>query len=149
MYTTLAPHEVWSAYTNGKIFKGGGNSSEPKMVRQNRLRAADFDIETDAKTGVAWVLPNPRKGLSFSDSVQRLEQLKINGHIWEFPAPEELPDGLVINYKDKNHPLINVSRKMTEAMAIKLLVELGRKMRKTSYRIKDGNLIEQEASTST
>ena len=113
------------------------------MVRQDRLRAADFDIETDDH-GVEWVLPNATKGLSFSDSVQRLGRLRIKGVIWELSSPEELPDGLVINYKDKDHPLINVDRKMTAAMAIRLLNQLGKKMTRTKYKVDNkGNLIEQ------
>lgn len=133
-YTTLQPGEVWKTYVGGKIFKGGGNSSEPKMVRQNRLRAADFDIQTD-DNGAEWVMPNEKKGLSFADSIERLEKLKISGHVWELNDSQDLPDGLVINYKDKDHPLVNVSRKTSIAETIRLLNELGSRMVSTGQKI--------------
>jgi hypothetical protein len=138
IYTTLQPSELWQVFTKGKIYKGGGSSAEPKMVRQDRLRAADFDIRPSTDGGPPRVYPNREKGLSFSGSVERLERLGIEGVVWEFEfdSSQTLPYGLVVNFSDPDRPLINVAVVMTEQDVIASLNALGALMRPTSVKIK-------------
>ena len=59
------------------------------------------------------VIPDPSKGLSFSDSVERLKGIPIAGRVWLLPRGAMIPEGLAFNYRTKGHPLLNVSRRMT------------------------------------
>jgi hypothetical protein len=141
IYTTLQPNELWLVFKKGVIYKGGGNNTEAKMVRQNRLRAADFDIRYNTAKGINEVHPNPSKGLSFSGTIDRLARLDIEGQVWQFDNTKQLPRGLVVNFNDMDHPLVNVDRVMLETEVIDLLCRLGKLMARTPYRIKSGVIV--------
>jgi hypothetical protein len=59
------------------------------------------------------VIPDATKGLSFSDSIERLTGIPIAGRVWLLPRGSQLPEGLIFNYRTKDHPLLNVSRRMS------------------------------------
>lgn len=134
-YTLISPEDLWKHFPSGRVFKGGGNQSEAKMVSSKGLRLVDFDIVRDSETGVETVLPNPKKGLSMSTSVERLARLKIEGVVWELVFPDTLPAGLVVNFDAPDHPLINVAQPTPVPMVIHLLTALGRSMKNTGVRI--------------
>jgi hypothetical protein len=114
VYTTLGPSELWRVYHHLEgLFRGGGNGESPQLVRANGPRASDFTILYDPVERCQIVIPDPSKGLSFSDSVERLKAIPIAGRVWLLPKGSMLPEGLVFNYKSVDHPLLNVSRRMT------------------------------------
>ena len=141
VYTTLQPSELWVVFRNGVIYKGGGNRTDPKMVRQDRLRAADFDIRFNVARGINEVHPNPRKGLSFAGTVDKLARLDIEGQVWKFDNTRQLPKDLVVNFNDMDHPLVNVARVMLETEVIDLLCKMGKLMERTQYTIKGGVIV--------
>ena len=51
------------------------------------------------------------------------------------PRDSELPDGLTINYKTIDHPLLNVSRKMKMSDLVAKLKELEAVMKDTGVKI--------------
>ncbi len=114
LYTTLAPDEVWKIYWSIEcLFRGGGSRGNPNLIGPKGPRAKDFDIRYDAEERIEMVFPNQSKGISFSDNIPRLQKLGISGVIWKLPKDSIIPKGLVINYKTKDHPLINVQYKMS------------------------------------
>ena len=138
-FTTIKPEDLWAVFHRGKIFKGCGNNLEPRMVRQDRLRATDFDLRLSAKNGFVEVHPNPTMGLSLSATVERIERLNLEGTIWELQEPHLLPAGLTIHYEDLEHPLLNVTKIMMEVEAIVLLRQLGKLMKPTGITlVRDG-----------
>lgn len=82
------------------------------------------------------VLPDVTKGLSFSDSVERLQGIPIKGAVWKLPKGSELPKGLIVNYKSKDHPLINVEYKMSVFDLMAKLRLLASMMTKTEVKIR-------------
>jgi len=138
-FTTIDPDALWTVFHRGKLFKGCGSSLDPRMVRQDRLRATDFDLRLDPTTGIVTVHPNESMGLSLSASIERIERLNLEGSIWELRAPEKLPPGLTIHYDDPEHPLLNVTRVMMEVEVIALLRRVGRMMKPTGITlVRDG-----------
>jgi len=114
LYTTIKPDDVWKVYQNVEcLFRSGGNRTNSKLIGPKGIRAKDFHIEYDEEHCLEVVWPNKTKGLSFSDNLQRLKRLGISGVVWKLPKDSVIPDGLVINYKIKEHPLINVGSKMS------------------------------------
>ena len=91
------------------------------------VRPADFNIQFDKSLGECVVYPDVTKGLSFSNSIQRLKDIPIKGKVWLLPRDTQLPEDLVVNYNTIDHPLINVSKKMTVATLISKLKELEKK----------------------
>lgn len=89
----------------------------------------------DATERCQIVLPDATKGLSFADSIERLARIPIAGRVWLLPRGSQLPEGLVFNYRSKDHPLLNVSRRMS-------VVELTMKLTAVSALLKptDTNL---------
>jgi hypothetical protein len=114
VYTTLGPSELWRVYNQlDGLFRGGGNSESPQLIRANGPRANDFAIIFDPVERCQIVIPDPSRGLSFSDSIERLKGIPIAGRVWLLPRGAMIPEGLVFNFKTKDHPLLNVSRRMT------------------------------------
>jgi hypothetical protein len=114
VYTTLGPTDLWRVYNNlDGLFRGGGNATSPKLIPADGPRAADFTMVYDPAEGCQMVIPNPSRGLSFADSIERLRGIPIIGRVWLLPKGAMLPEGLVFNYRAVDHPLLNVSRRMT------------------------------------
>lgn len=70
-------------------------------------------IITDPSTGLEVVQPCSSKGMSFADSIDALSKKKIEGKVWVLARGTPLPDGLVFNVREFDHPLLNVSRTMS------------------------------------
>lgn len=143
-FTVIGPDEIWKLYSDlHGIFRGGGNSTIPKIVRADGPRRADLDVRVDPKTKLEMVYPNVTKGLSFADSVQTLATKAIEGHVWIIPMGTRIPNGLVFNVKDYDHPLLNVSEPMSVAQLTELLTELASMMKPCDVKIdRFGKIIE-------
>lgn len=114
VYTAIGPSELWRVYDKLEgLFRGGGNSTSPQLIRANGPRANDFTMIFDVTERCQIVIPDASKGLSFSDSIERIAQIPIAGRVWLLPKGSQLPEGLVFNYRTKDHPLLNVSRRMS------------------------------------
>lgn len=139
-YTVLKPEELWQFYSgNVGLYRGGGNTREPKLVRANGPRASDIVIVYDAEQEIDMVIPDPTRGISFSSNIQKLSKNPIiSGQVWLLPKGESLPEGLVFNVKVKDHPLLNVNRRMSLAEFIEKVMVLSSKMRNTGVRIEKG-----------
>jgi hypothetical protein len=143
MYIQIQRENVWQVYTEqiakDGLLRGGGNTSSAKMFKSNNgeesVRPADFKIVFDAASGEHIVYPDVTKGLSFSSNLQRLRDIPIPGRVWLLPRGSELPDGLTINYKTIDHPLLNVSRKMKMSDLVAKLKELEAMMKDTGVKI--------------
>ena len=143
MYIQLQRENVWQVYTEqiakDGLLRGGGNMSSAKMLKSNSgeesVRPADFKIVFDAASAEHIVYPDVTKGLSFSSNLQRLRDIPIPGRVWLLPRDSELPDGLTINYKTIDHPLLNVSRKMKMSDLVAKLKELEAMMKDTGVKI--------------
>lgn len=143
-FTTVGPNEIWKIYNNlHGIFRGGGNSSSPKISRADGPRRKDLDVRIDPDTGLEMVYPNPIKGLSFSDSVETLARKALEGQVWVIPKGSKIPGDLVFNIKDKDHPLLNVSKPMSVLELTALLTELAALMKPCDIKIdRYGKIIE-------
>ncbi|GAA6167381.1 hypothetical protein [Sessilibacter corallicola] len=139
-YTILKPDEVWQFYsTVAGIYRGGGNSSSSKIVRANGPRVKDVNVIYDPDYQLEVVIPNPSKGLSFASNIQKLANNPvISGHVWILPKGESLPEGLVFNVKDYEHPLLNVSRKMSLIEFTEKLKVLSNKLKPARIKIEKG-----------
>ncbi|MBU6953660.1 hypothetical protein [Hahella sp. HN01] len=143
-FTTIGPDEIWKIYNNlHGIFRGGGNSKSPKLVRADGPRRKDLDVRIDPDSGLEMVYPNPIKGLSFADSVDTLARKSLEGHVWLLPKGSKIPKNLVFNIKDKDHPLLNVSKPMSVLELTALLTELADLMVACDVKIdRSGRIIE-------
>lgn len=138
IYTTIAPSELWKIYEHlDSLFRGGGNSESPKLIRANGPRAADFTLIYDPIERCQVVIPDRMKGLSFSDSIERLERIPIPGRVWLLPKGTALPEGLCFNYKTLDHPLLNVSRRMSVVELTAKLTTVSSLLKRTDTTIKD------------
>lgn len=99
------------------------------------VRPADFNIQFDKSIGEYIVYPDVTRGLSFSNSLQRLKDIPIQGKVWLLPRDKKLPEDLVINFNTIDHPLINVGKKMTVPVLIEKLKELEKMMEYTGINI--------------
>jgi hypothetical protein len=144
MFITIPGDSLWSVYTKDKapdgIYRGGGNASSPRVVKtddegKNSVRRSDFDIKFDESTKTDVAYPNPTLGLSFSSTVDRLRIRKITGKVWRLPRNARLPPGLVVNYNDIEHPLINAAYKMTVDELVEKLKQLEALMENTGITI--------------
>jgi hypothetical protein len=116
----------------------------PKIVRADGPRRKDLDVRLDPDTGLEMVYPNAMKGLSFSDSVETLAKKSLEGDVWVIPKGSRIPGGLVFNIKDKDHPLLNVSRLMSVLELTALLTELAAMMKPCGVKIdKFGRMVEK------
>ncbi len=137
LYTQVKPEDIWKVYSSlDALFRGGGNQSSPRFYGPKGVRASDFNIIIDPIEKMEMVLPDRTKGLSFSDSVERLQGIPIKGVVWRLPKGTELPKGLVIHYKTKDHPLINVEYKMSVLDLMAKLKQLASLMTKTEFKIR-------------
>ena len=73
--------------------------------------------------------------MSFSSSLQRLRDIPIPGRSWLLRRGAELPEGLVFSYRTIDHPLLNVSQKMTINDLIVKLKEVESMMNDTGVKI--------------
>ncbi len=114
-YTVLGPDDLWKFYSSlAGLFRGGGNTTNPKILRANGPRTKDVTIVYDSDHEIEMVIPNPSKGLSFAGNIEKLSKDPIiSGQVWVLPFGRSLPEGLVFNVKDETHPLLNVSRRMS------------------------------------
>jgi hypothetical protein len=67
--------------------------------------------------------------------VDRLRKGKITGKVWRLPRNARLPPGLVVNYNDIEHPLINVAYKMSVDELVEKLKQLETLMENTGITI--------------
>jgi hypothetical protein len=143
MYIQINREDIWTVYTKEKapngLYRGGGNASSAKMYKtedgKESVRPADFNIQFDKSLGEYVVYPDVTKGLSFSNSLQRLKDIPIKGKVWWLPRDKELPEDLVINFNTIDHPLINVGKKMTVPALIQKLKDLEKLMEYTGVNI--------------
>ena len=143
MYVTVDGEHLWSIFTDARapngLYRGGGNTKSAKMTRmeggKETVREADFTIQWDKGTNEYVVYPNPTKGLSFSNSIERLKDIPVEGKVWLFPRNKDLPKGLVMNYKTFDHPLLNVKEKMSLPTLIEKLKEMEALMHNTGVKI--------------
>jgi len=144
-YTTISPSEIWKVYNNlHGIFRSGGNTNAPKIVRADGPRRKDLDIRIDPASGLEMVYPNPIKGLSFADSIDTLAKKSLEGQVWIIPKGTKIPGNLVFNVKAKDHPLLNVSKPMTVLELTALLTELASFMKPCDVKIdRQGKIIEK------
>jgi hypothetical protein len=144
-FTTIGPDEIWKLYNNlHGIFRGGGNSNSPKIVRADGPRRKDLDVRIDPNTGLEMVYPNLVKGLSFSDSIETLAAKSLEGQVWVIPKGSKIPGGLVFNIKDKDHPLLNVAKPISVLELTALLTELAALMKPCDVKIdKNGKIVEK------
>lgn len=139
-YTVLRPEELWCFYAGVcGLYRGGGASQGPKLIRATGPRSRDVRIVYDPDQEIEVVIPDPTKGISFSDNVQKLSRDPvISGHVWVLPRSETLPEGLVFNVKDREHPLLNVYRRMSVVEFVEKLRVLSTKMRYANVKIEKG-----------
>lgn len=143
MYIQIDRDDIWDVYTKESavdgLYRGGGNGSTPRMYKSENgaetVRPADFKILFDNGTGEYVVYPDITKGLSFSNSLQRLKDIPIKGKVWLLPRNADLPEGLVINYKTLDHPLLNVGKKMSVGDLVVKLKQLEKSMKATGVSI--------------
>jgi len=136
-YTTLQPEELWHIYANVEaIFRGAGSGSSPKLVGTKGPSARHLDIIYDPVECVEVVVPNLTKGLSFSGSVERLQRLNIGGAVWKLPRGAILPKGLVFNYREIDHPLLNAGVRMSVVEFSAKTLVLAKQMVFTGIRIR-------------
>lgn len=90
------------------------------------------------------VHPNPSRGLSFANSVEMLSRKRIEGHVWKLPRGAMLPEGLVFNVREIDHPLLNVSRVLSVLDMTVRLTQLADMMVSCQVKIdRTGAVIEQ------
>jgi hypothetical protein len=139
-YTVLNPNQIWNFYSSQSgIYRGGGNTQDPKIVRANGPRTRDVTVIYDPEHEIEMVVPNSSKGLSFASNIEKLASNPvISGHVWVLPKGETLPEGLVFNVKDFSHPLLNVSRKMSLSEFSEKLRVLSAKLKPAKVKIEKG-----------
>ncbi len=144
-FTTVGPNEIWKIYNNlHGIFRSGGNTTAPKIVRADGPRRKDLDIRIDPNTGLETVYPNPIKGLSFADSIDTLAKKELEGQVWFIPKGTKIPGDLIFNIKDYDHPLLNVSKPMSVLDLTVLLTQLASLMRPCDVKIgRHGQVVEK------
>ncbi len=144
-FTTIGPDEIWKIYNNlHGIFRGGGNTKSPKIVRADGPRRKDLDVRIDPNSGLEMVYPNATKGLSFSNSIETLANKSLEGQVWVIPKGSKIPGNLVFNIKDKDHPLLNVSKSMSILELTALLTELASLMKPCDVKIdRHGKIVEK------
>lgn len=114
------------------------------MVRADGPRRTDLLIIIDPVTGQEMVHPNPSRGLSFANSVEMLSRKRIEGHVWKLPRGAMLPEGLVFNVREIDHPLLNVSRVLSVLDMTVRLTQLADMMVSCQVKIdRTGAVIEQ------
>lgn len=144
-YTTIAPDDIWKLYNNlHGIFRSGGNTKSPKIVRADGPRKKDLDIRINPETGLETVYPNRFKGISFADSIETLADKELEGQVWVIPKGTKIPGDLIFNIKDYDHPLLNVSKPMSVLDLTALLTQLASSMQPCDVKIgKYGKIIEK------
>jgi hypothetical protein len=118
------------------LFRGGGSDGSPKLISANGPRARDFTLIYDPVELCQVAIPDSSKGLSFSDSIQRLQRIPIPGRIWLLPRGAALPEGLVFNYRTVDHPLLNVGRRMPVIELVTKLTAVAALLKPTEARVR-------------
>ncbi|MGI9282783.1 MAG: hypothetical protein ACR2PX_24570 [Endozoicomonas sp.] len=113
LYTDLDPMDFWVEIVNDSIYRSSRSKTHPNI---KKIRPIDVKSAVDPfvpKNKI--IIPCSDKGVSFADSPATLRRKGFfrGQWIWE-ASPGPLPEGLVINYQNKTHPLLNVCRVMTE-----------------------------------
>ncbi len=141
-YTTASPEDFWIEVINSPIYRSSQSRNNPKFLSRRVLRKSDFKIATDPFTEDRLILPDYTRGLSFADSIETLRNKKVRGkfifrgqYAWKISIGA-LPHGLVVNYQDKTHPLINVRIPMKESEFIEKINHLIQTGRYTCTNIK-------------
>jgi hypothetical protein len=143
MYITIDGNSIWDVYTEDKaqqgLYRGGGKASSPRTFKEDKgkssVRPLDLKIVFDPATKKEMVFPDPTRGLSFSNSLQRLKDIPIKGKVWLLRRGKRLPEGLLINYRTIDHPLINVAYKMSVEELVGKLKQLEALMEYTGVTI--------------
>lgn len=137
LYTSIPPSEIWKVYDNlAGLFRGGGSDGSPKLVTASGPRARDFNFVYDPIERCQIAVPDVTKGLSFSTTVERLRRIPIPGRVWLLPRGAILPEGLQFNFRDRDHPLLNVSRRMPVVELLSKLTAISALLKPTEVRIK-------------
>jgi len=137
LFTTVQPEDLWRVYADvSQLFRGGGSQSDPKLIGPKGPRSSDFTIIYDPIERLEVVIPDPRKGLSFSDSIERLKRIPIRGAVWRLPKGSVVPRGLVFHFQTRDHPLLNVAERMTVIELSAKLLLLSKQLVITEARIK-------------
>lgn len=136
VYVVIPPSELWGRYADiPGLLRGGGNATDPKLVRNGTVRDSDFTLAE--RDGGPWVLADATKGMSFADNLGRLKRIGISGKVWLLPQGTVLPEGLAFIVKpgEEDHPLLAVTRDMPLADLVQRLSELTSRMRATADKI--------------
>ena len=133
LYTVITPERLWEEYSDEPGIYRCGRGSHPalKKLRFNK----DLHCGIDPFVDDPLILPNPAMGISFADSIQTLKRQPVNGVAWLLPSGRQLPKGLVFNYKDKYHPLLNVEVPMPASEFKRLLDQLAKLMECTKIKV--------------
>ncbi|BBM02393.1 hypothetical protein [Microbulbifer sp. GL-2] len=138
-YTTVGPEDIWKVYNEiHGIFRGSGNTTTPKI---DKMRPSDLTVVTNPETGEKMVIPDGTKGISFADSIDSLATKKVEGQVWIIPNGKKIPDGLVFNIKDIDHPLLNVSEPISEDSFRGLIADLVKIMEPCGVKIAKGGKV--------
>ena len=130
LYTTVTPEELWNEFS--EVYRCG----RPSHPNLKKLRLGkDLSFATDPLVQEKMVIPDPAKGISFADSIATLKSQPVSGVAWVLKSNKWLPEGLVFNYKDKWHPLLNVSEPMSESRLLQKLKELTGMMECTKIKV--------------
>ncbi|MCH8498642.1 MAG: hypothetical protein LAT63_09200 [Marinobacter sp.] len=133
VYTAVTPENLWKEYALHNGLYRCGRPSHPGL---NKLRLGkDLHFASDPFIENELILPHPRMGISFADSIATLRRQPVKGVAWILRRNQMLPEGLVFNYKDKYHPLLNVSRPTPAPKLLELLNELSSLMQSTEIRV--------------
>ena len=131
-YTVISPEKLWEAYRQDILRCGRGTHPGLQKLRLGK----DIHFATDPFTpNNSMIIPNHKFGISFADSIEKLRKQPVSGTAWKLPFGKQLPDGLCFNYREKDHPLLNVSRVMPENEFISLLQKLSGLMENTKQKV--------------
>jgi len=135
-FITVYPRDLWKVFSDKNALYRAGSAAHPRFV--NLRLGKDLKASHDPFVDDPLILPNPRGGISFSDSIETMKRHGLKGTPWVLPKGKIIPHGLVFNYIDKTHPLLNVSRPMRQSELVKLLKQLTLMMYPASIGNADG-----------
>ncbi len=133
LFTVVPPENLWVEFKESEGIFRCGRSTHPAL--KNLRLGKDLTFAVDPFAQEKLIVPNNCYGISFADSLATLKSQPVRGVAWIFPRGQTLPDGLVFNYRDKWHPLLNVSRPMTESKLLQTLNRLADMMRCTNMKV--------------
>ncbi|GAA3927133.1 hypothetical protein [Litoribacillus peritrichatus] len=133
VFTVVTPNNLWKEYSLQDGLYRCGRPTHPAL---KKLRLGkDIHFALDPFVNEELILPHPKMGISFGDSIATLKKQPVSGVAWILPKYKILPEGLLFNYRDKYHPLLNVSRKMPATELLAKLNELSKLMTCTNVRV--------------